>query len=489
MQYDEPFWMVRGDFLIRSLIEGNWEDLQNNHWMLARMEGERRVFNSYIATGSGSAFLTGLGRLFIPLAPGGEGIGGLVAELFFSRLFHVLCSALTPLLLLLLAGRLGLPWVGQIALLAYFTFDPILQEMGSLAHLESFLTLTVPVALLLFGVSHLQQSLPLCLVAGAVFGLAFVNRINGGVVAVAALAYIVLRLLLQRHASQSVRSLLWREGVRLGLFCLVGWAVFVLCFPPLWKSPVFGFTDFLYQQAALTGSGADFKAAGVFLWTDSGLRFLFVLFGLAGLFLRPVRSSRVFQLGLLLVLFGAAIVSLPGRFYPRYLASALPGLGLAGSCTVAYALDRWGTHSAKVARLVVGTILVLSIWAATSIVIREQDSLRRLRNFYGELHALNFSRIDVPRFPASYIRTDADPGGPALRIATGSTHTRLFYLGVLLTDGRRFREFKPGWVLVPLESKSECEKGDWRMERISRHPRTPSHAIRHGRVVAWPCGE
>ena len=439
MHYDEPFWMVRGDFLIRSLIEGNLEDLQNNHWMLAPMEGERRIFNSYIATGSGTAFLTGLGRLFIPLAPGGEGIGGLVAELFFSRLLHVLCSALTPLLLLLLARRLGLPWMGQIALLSYFTFDPILQEMGSLAHLESFLTLTVPVALLLFGVSHLQQSLPLCLVAGAVFGLAFVNRINGGVVAVAALAYIVLRLLLQRHASQSVRSLLWREGVRLGLLCLVGWAVFVLCFPPLWRSPVFGFTDFLYQQAALTGSGADFEAAAVFLWTDSGLRFLFVLFGLAG------------------------------------------------SCTVAYALDRWGPHSAKVARLVAGTILVLSMWAATSIVIRQQDSLRRTRDFYGKLHARNFSRIDVPRFPASYIRTDADPGGPALRIATGSTHTRLFYLGVLLTDGRRFRE--ADGCEPPLERKSECEKGDWRMERLSRHPRTPSHAIRHRGVVAWPCGE
>ena len=149
--------MVRGDFLIGKLFEGDWEALQDDHWMLARMEGERRLFNSYIATGTGTAFLTGLGRLFISLSPYREGIDGLLAEILLSRLFHVLSSVLTPLLLLLLAKRLGLPWAGQIALLSYFTFDPILQEMGCLAHLESFLTLTIPVALLLFGLSHLQQ--------------------------------------------------------------------------------------------------------------------------------------------------------------------------------------------------------------------------------------------------------------------------------------------------------------------------------------------
>ena len=52
------------------------------------------------------------------------------------------CSVLTPLLLLLLAKRLGLAWAGQAALIFYLIFDPMLLQLGSLAHLESFLTLT-----------------------------------------------------------------------------------------------------------------------------------------------------------------------------------------------------------------------------------------------------------------------------------------------------------------------------------------------------------
>ena len=322
-----------------------------------------------------------------------------------------------------------------------------------------------------------------------VFGLAFANRINGGVVVITGLAYIALRLLFRPEASKSVWGALRGGGVRLGLLCLVGWAVFILCFPPLWRSPVFGFVDFLYQQAALTGAGPDFNAVDVFLWTDSNLRFLFVLLSLAGLFLKPVRSSRVFQLGLLLLLFGGVIVSLPGKFYARYLASVLPGLGLAGSCTVVYALDRWGTHSTKIARLMAGILLLLSIWSVTSIAIRQRDSLHRTRDFYGKLHAQNFSRIDVPGFRSSFFRTEADPVGPALRVGTANSHSQLFHLGVLLTDGRRFHEVRPGWVRGPLETRARCEKGDWRMERLSRRTRGTENAIRYGGVIAWRCGE
>jgi len=480
--------MVRGDFLIGKLVEGDWEALQNDHWMVARMEGERRLFNSYIATGTGTAFLTGLGRLLIPLAPHREGIDGVLAEILLSRLFHVLSSVFTALLLLALARRLGLTWAGQIALLSYFTFDPILQEMGSLGHLESFLTLTIPVTLLLFGLSRRQRSLPLCLVAGVVFGLAFANRINGGVVVIAALAYVALRLLFHPEASESVWRSLWRDCVQLGLLCLVGWAVFILCFPPLWKSPVFGFADFLYQHAALTGAGPDFDAAAVLLWTDSKLRFLFVLLSLAGLFLKPVRSSRVFQLGFLLLLFGVVIVSLPGKSYARYLASVLPGLGLAGSCTVAYAVDLRGTHSTKIAKRMAGILLVLSIWSVTLISIRHWESQQRTRDFYGKLHTQNFSRIDVPGFRSSFFRTEADPTGPALRVSTVNNHSQLFHLGVLLTDGRRFHEVTPGWVRGPLETRSRCLKGDWRMERTSRRTRATENGIRYGGVIAWPCG-
>ena len=453
------------------------------------MEGQRRLFNSYIATGTGTAFLTGLGRLLIPLAPGREGIDRLLAEVVLSRLFHVLCSVLTPLLLLLLAKRVGLAWGGQAALLFYLMFDPLLREMGSVAHLESFLTLTIPVALLLFGLSHLKKSLPLSLAAGVVFGLAFANRINGGVVVIAALAYVALRLLFRPEASESVWDSLWRDGVRLGSLCLVGWAVFILCFPPLWRSPLFGFVDFLYQQAALTGAGPDFHAPAVFLWTNSKLRFLFVLLTLAGLFVKPVRSSRVFQLGLLLLLFGVLIVSLPGQFYSRYLASVLPGLGLAGSCTVAYALERQGRHSVHLTRLAIGALLLLTTWFAVSISIRHRDGFQQIREFYGKLNSQHFTAIEVPSFGSFFYRPESTSGYRTLQMRTSNDHSQLFYLEVLLTDLRRIHHLRDGWTHQRLEKRSACAGGNWMLANRSPRHFGAENAIRLDGLLAWRCGE
>ena len=190
---------------------------------------------------------------------------------------------LTALLLLLLADRLGLPWTGQLSLLFYLTFDPIVQLMGSKAHLESFLTLTIPASLLLFALSRARNSLPLTLSAGVVFGLAFANRINEGVIVIAALAYTALRWRSRQTETQNVRSAISTDLLRLGCLCLVGWAVFILCFPPLWKSPLLGFVDFLSQQASSSGIGFRFQAPTDFLWGGSKLRFLFVLLSLAGI--------------------------------------------------------------------------------------------------------------------------------------------------------------------------------------------------------------
>ena len=457
--------------------------------MVARMEGQRRLFNSYIATGTPTAFLTGLGRLLIPLAPGREGIDGLLAEVVLSRLFHVLSNALTPLLLLLLARRLGLAWGGQGALLFYLTFDPTLREMGSLAHLESFLTLSIPVGLLLFGLSHLHKSMLLSVASGVVFGLAFANRINGGVVVIAALAYVGLRLLFRPEASESVWDSLWRDGVRLGLLCLVGWAVFILCFPPLWRSPLFGFVDFLYQQVALTGAGPNFRAPALFLWTHSNLTFLFLVLTLAGLFLKPVRSSRVFQLGLLLLLFGVLIVSLPERFYPRYLASALPGLGLAGSCTVAYALEGRRKYSIHLTRLAIGALLLLTTWFAISISTRHWDGFQQIREFYGELNSQNFARIEVPSFGSFFYRPGATSGDRILLVRTSNDHSRLFYLDVLLTDLRWIHHLRGRWTHQRLEKRSACSEGNWMLANLSPRNFRNENAIRLGGAIAWPCGE
>ena len=371
VHFDEPFWMARGDFFVQALSEGNWAALQDEHWAVAGEEGSRRIFTSYVATGSGTAFLTGLGRRLLPLAPGTGGIDKVLAEVMLSRLFHVGCSVLTPVLLLLLAGRLGLGRTGRLWLFFYLIFDPVFLDMGSKAHLESFLTLTIPVSLLLYALARERESLFLTLLGGAVFGLAFATRVNAGVVVIAATAYSVVRILYGSPA-RGILPQIRKEVIRLLLFGLVGWAVFILCFPPLWKSPFFGFVDFLYQQVALAGGGGRFEAPAYFLWTDSKLRFCFLLLSLAGLFLQPVRSSRPFQLGALLLLFGVLVVSLPATFFSRYLSSCLPGLALTGSSTLAYALAGRGRRLLWLNRLAVGSVLALSILIAATVTLQER---------------------------------------------------------------------------------------------------------------------
>ena len=488
LHFDESFWLIRGDFLVGALLEGDWNSLQEEHWTVVRSDGHRRLFRANRATGTGTAALTGLGRLLIPLLPVREGIDGVLAQVVLSRLVWVCCSVLTALLLLLLAHRLGLPWAGQLCLLFFLTFDPIVQLMGSKAHLESFLTLTIPVSLLLFALSRARNSLLQALSAGAVFGLAFANRINGGVVVIAALAYTALRWRSRPAETEDGRAAISRDLLRLGGLCLVGWAVFILCFPPLWKSPLLGFVDFLYQQASSSEMGSRFQALTDFLWGASKLRFLFVLLSLVGLWLKPVRSSRPFQLGMLLLLSGVLIVSLPGKFYPRYLSSSLPGLGLAGSCTLAYILGRWERQSASLIKLLAGALLLLSTWHATSTMIRYWDGFQQIREFYGELYAQSFNRIEVPSLSSSFRPEAARTQGPTLLVRNSLDHLQLFYLGVLLTDRQELQQINPGWIQEQMEKKSRCQEGDWRLETISLRNRHRPNQIRYREWIAWPCG-
>ena len=488
LHFDEPFWLIRGDFLVGALLEGDWNSLQEEHWTVVGSDDHGRLFKPHLATETGTALLSGLSRLLIPFLPAPEGIDGILVQIVWSRLVWVCCSVLTALLLLLLARRLDLPWAGQLSLLFFLTFDPLVQLMGSKAHLESFLTLTIPVSLLLFALPRARNSLPLTLSAGVVLGLAVANRINGGVAVIAALAYMAVRWCSRRDETESIRSAISRDILRLGCFCLVGWAVFILCFPPLWKSPLLGFVDFLYQQASSSGMGSRFHAPADFLWGASKLRFLFVLLSLAGLGFKPVRASRLFQLGMLLWLCGVLIVSLPGEFYPRYLSSSLPGLGLAGSCTLAYTLGRWKEYSASLVKLLAGALLLLTTWHATSTTIRYWDGLRQIREFYGELYARDFNRIEVPSLSSSFHPQEAGHQGPSLLVRNSLDHLQLFYLGVLLTDRRRLHQIHPGWIQERLGKKSRCQEGDWRLETISRRNRHRPNRIRYREWIAWPCG-
>ena len=488
LHFDEPNWLIRGDFLVGALLTGDWDALQNQHWTIAGLEGRRRIFNSYRAAGTGTAVVTGFGRLLMPLVSSCQGVDRVLAEIALSRLFQVCCSVLTVFLLLFLSRRLGLPWAGQLSLLFYLIFDPILRDMGSRAHLESFLTLTVPVSLLLYGLSRYRDSLPLCAAAGVIFGLGFANRLNAGVVVVAAIAYAAWRILFFRADEESLRLEIRHEAARFGLFCLTGWGVFVLCFPPLWQSPVLGFADFLYQQTLLTGGGPVLDAPPLLLWSSSKLRFVFVVLSVTGFFLKPVRSSRVFQLGALLFVFGVVCVSLPGKFYSRYLSSALPGLALTGSCTLAYALDRWGRRPAYLPKVLGTGLLLLSTWLTGSITWAQWDHFRKARGFYGQLHAQNFSRIDVPSISSSFHRSEGSPPDRVLLVRSSNDHLQLFYLGALLSDRRLLEETRPGWTRQDLESRFRCAQGSWRLADLSPRNLEAPHAVRYGRLIAWPCG-
>ena len=485
LHFDEPFWMLRGDFLLRSAVEGNWEALEQRHWTIVHGQGERPVFSTREATGTGTAVLTEVGRVVTPSPSFDREIDGVLLAIFSSRLLHALCSVATPFVLLFLCGRLGLPWVGQLSLLFFLIFEPVILEMGSLAHLESLLTLTVPGSILLYMQARERESLPLLLGAGVVLGVGLSNRLNAGVVGVVLLAYVFLRLFSARGQGGTRRQI-QAEILRFLVFGLAAWVVFVLLFPPLWRSPALGFLDFLYQHAAMRPGPSMYSSPLLFL-TESKLRTLFLLLSLIGLFVGPVRSSRLFQAGLLLFALGLLTVSLPGRFYPRYLSSSLPGLGLAGSCTLAFLWNTWGRAPVYIGRLAIAVFLLMTSFLAVRIIGKQWARMQETRNFYGQLHSRDFARIEVPELGATFRRIGADSEGPVLSIRSSLVNTQLLYLNILLTDRRQFHELRPHWTRHPIEPVTGCRSQDWRMADANlRNLRRPG-ALRSGRSIAWPC--
>ncbi len=485
LHFDEPYWLLRGDFLLRSAAQGDWEALQESHWTIADRQGGSKVFRTREAAGIGTAILTGLGRVVTPAVSFDQEIDGVAVEIFFSRLLHALCSVATPFVLLFLCRGLGLPWAGQLSLLFFLIFETVIVEMGSLAHLESLLTLTVPLSILLYVHARGRQSLPLAAAAGVIFGVAFSNRINAGIVVAVVPAYASLRLLLAPGPGSTwlkIRA----EILRLLVFGLAGWVVFVLLFPPLWNSPILGFFDFLYQHAAMQPPPSMFSSPLFFL-AESKLRILFLLLGAIGLCVAPVRSSRLFQAGLLLFVLGLLVVTLPGRFYPRYLSSSLPGLALAGSCTFAFLWNRWGRTPVYLGKLGLVVLLVLTSFLAARITTKQWARMQQTRNLYGQLYSREFARIDAPDLGSTFRRVGSDPVGPALSIRSSLVHLHLLYLNVLLTDQDQFRELRPNWTRKAIEPVFRCRGGNWRMADANLRNRERPGAIRSGRSIAWPC--
>ena len=95
----------------------------------------------------------------------------------------------------------------------------------------------------------------------------------------------------------------------------------------------------------------------------------------------------------------------------------------------------------------------------------------------------------MPSFASFFRRPDARPEDRILLIRTSNEHSRLFYLGVLLTDLRRVHQLRGGWTHHRLKKRSDCTEGNWMLANLSPRNFGTENAIRLGGVIAWPCGE
>ena len=138
--------------------------------------------------------------------------------------------------------------------------------------------------------------------------------------------------------------------------------------------------------------GSRLEVLDSFHWTESKLRFSFLLLSIVGFVFKPVRSSRGFQLGALLLVFGVIIVSFPEKFYSRYLASCLPGLALMGSSTIAYVLTANKQWVRRLSRLSIVAMLIFFTLLACSITLDRLSMVKQVRKFYGILNDQDYQK-------------------------------------------------------------------------------------------------
>ncbi len=450
IHFDEPFWMIRGDYLIAELESGEISSLADSFWNIRESSDEDRTYSTNVGTGVPTALLTGLGRRLASPGPSPVEKMGVFRQIHSARFLNALVSALTPVSIFLLLRLVGLPILASCLAALYLLFDPIVTAHGSLAHMESTLTLTVPVSILLFEYSRRKRGWWIPVVGGAIFGVAFATRVNAAVVPVALLIYVVLRSFARTRRRPWADSRSIQDLERLLVFGLCGYGIFIVLYPPLWGSPILGFFEFLTQYGGRPGGGNLLAVIGSTFppsWRMTAP--VFLALALIGFGLKEVRRENLFQLGWILYLTGCLIIALGSRqFFDRYLGSVLPGLAIAGAVAAQYLLGTW--TKARTWRFVghLSALLLLgAMMAAALLGARDLQRAEQIRSFYRELPVPSVGRVVVVSADRVLGRTTAPyENRPSLFLSSRDWHVTLVYLGIGLSDLRGWEEFHSDWA-------------------------------------------
>ncbi len=491
LHVDEPRWMVRGLFLIDNLQSGDLAALQTEHWT-GRITPEMSQLSASLASGSVTAILTGTGvqlgdRLLPTLSSQDEPF----KRIFCARMFHALLSSLTPLLLFLFLRR-RVSEAGAACAAGFLMFEPLINYWGGMAHLEAVLTLAAPLSLLLYERARRRGSIRLVVAAGVVFGLAFANRANAAAIPLALLVYSGIRVWTEPGGEGSIWLRIRKEGFRLLLFGLTGWLVFVLLYPPIWGTPVWGFLAFIKAYVTSSGLAAVNRLTLVrWLTSHSLLAWVFLILTLLGLLVRSVRRHPLFQLGAVYYLVSLIILMLPASFHSRYLSSVLPALAFTGSVSCGWLWERFSRRWRWASRYTGWALGTVAVTFLLSSLVGARANYRSIRERYGELHDLGFSEVHFPSRKVKYVRLEKDEGGRRLFVTSRASTPVLpaLYLGIFLTDHGRFERIRAGWTRVRQKEDASCRKGDWEFGGSRPAKRPDQRSVGYRRLYYWPCGE
>ncbi len=457
LHYDEPFWMLRGDFLIEHLARADWQALQTRFWNVKQVQDGRPLYDHRMASGTPVALVAGLSRLVL-LTPQSEPR----FEIAASRLPLALISAIAAALLVWLARWAGLGWRASICWGIFLLLDPVLRTYASIIHMEAVLTVFMWASILLAEKARRTDSWALTALSGALFGVAFSTRVNAAAAPLAVSLFFFLRTWAEAGRAWDRISVMLRNGGRLILYGTAGAAVFALLFPPIWPNPLSGLADFLRQYSGGDGHGdlfAVFQAS--FPTSMLPVGYLFAVAGLLGMLLPEVRRNRFFQLGWIVYLTGCILLSqgVTGA-NSRYLSSLMPGLGLAGAAALGSAWQRWVPSPSR-ARQIGAAAVCLALLTAT-MGWREWHRAGQITTFYEKLSQQRYGRVLALQAGREFRRLqEGSSRRPSLFIASPAWHVPLLYLGVGLSDRRRMINLAPGWQRLEIQADGPCGPQDW----------------------------
>lgn len=454
LHFDEPFWMLRGEWLLEQLESGSWNTLTREFWNVRRVDPDGPVYVASMGSGVPAALVTGLGQRWGGVE--GSASPGRVPK---ARLFHALLSSLTPALLTGLAWACGMAWPGLLAFGSFLLLSPQLRTFTAIAHMESVLAITLLGSVLLFEAGRTRRRWLWIVLGGLVYGVGFATRVNAASAFLTLLVFLVLEA-----ARQPVwRDRRWKTWGLLELLCFgsFGYLSFLILFPPIWPSPVFGFLRFLFQYGGAAGAATRFEVLGAMfpdslIWVNQ----LFAALAICGLGMREVRRQRLFQLCWIFLIISLTILSQSVTLAnARYLTSVVPALGGAGAVTVGSLWFRFGLESRLRAVEMAGLLTLLGLGFFSLIRERERES--ELSTFYSRISIQLFSEVQFWRPDFRVLHQSELSARPRLHIATPAWHVPITYLGLGMSDLRRREYWEEGWIRDNQEVDKVCRPGDW----------------------------